>query len=748
MRKQFIVIITMVLFGLLISMSYSSNYLFADVNSDNKINILDLATVGKSFGSSSQNANWNANADVNKDDKVNILDLATVGKNFDEHYCLSKTYCLSEEDMKLSSEEQIRKFGFVVNDERMDSIFASSISAMGSSPGNPGRLPSQPGFPIKTGGRILSDPILVDLNKDGKLEVVVGSEDWSVYVWLSNGTPMKGWPQQTEGVISASPAAGDIDGDGDLEVVVGSWDGKVYVWDSNGTIMSGWPIQLIDWAWSSPTLADLDGDGTLEILMGSRGDGMVFAWHYNGTPVEGWPQDVHSWTVPAPLVVDINNDSYPEVITGADDGYLYGFTHDGKPLSGWPIGINGEVRGSPVAADIDNDGQLEIAVTNWLGRQLWVLNSDGTNVPGWPFQFGDFVGDLAIGDIDGDGLSELVVGDLSNNIYVLKKDGTLMPDWPYTTRGDVGFSAALADISGDGNIDVVIGSEDWWVYGLHNDARDIDYRPKVNYWWPFATGGSIGGSTAVGDMDLDGDIEVVFGSHDQYVYAISLPARYVRSKVEWSMFRHDPQHSGIYVKPPTFEDVPSEYWSFKEVEKIFKANITKGCRIDSGVLYYCPDRNVRRDEMAAFLQRALKLDISNPPATPTFSDVPKDYWDYAEIEAIKLANITKGCIADNLSTPENEAKFCPDKNVRRDEMAAFLSRALHLNTSNLLATPTFSDVPTNYWDYAEIEALYKAGITKGCVADNPNTTENEAKYCPANNVRRDEMAAFLARAFL
>lgn len=53
-----------------------------DVNRDCVVNVIDLAMVGKAFGSNPQSANWNPSADVYKDNVINIFDLATVGKNF------------------------------------------------------------------------------------------------------------------------------------------------------------------------------------------------------------------------------------------------------------------------------------------------------------------------------------------------------------------------------------------------------------------------------------------------------------------------------------------------------------------------------------------------------------------------------------------------------------------------------------------------------------------------------------------
>jgi hypothetical protein len=58
----------------------------------------------------------------------------------------------------------------------------------------------------------------------------------------------------------------------------------------------------------------------------------------------------------------------------------------------------------------------------------------------------------------------------------------------------------------------------------------------------------------------------------------------------------------------------------------------------------------------------------------------------------------------------------------------------------------FIDVPSTYWAYNYIIAIYNAGITVGCVQDNPNTPENERRYCPEDSVTRGQMAAFIIRA--
>lgn len=78
--------------------------------------------------------------------------------------------------------------------------------------------------------------------------------------------------------------------------------------------------------------------------------------------------------------------------------------------------------------------------------------------------------------------------------------------------------------------------------------------------------------------------------------------------------------------------------------------------------------------------------------------------------------------------------FCPYGNVTREQMASFLVRALDLPATE---TDFFTDDESSMHE-ADINALAEAGITNGCTA----TT-----FCPTQNVKRDQMATFLVRAF-
>ena len=162
-----------------------------------------------------------------------------------------------------------------------------------------------------------------------------------------------------------------------------------------------------------------------------------------------------------------------------------------------------------------------------------------------------------------------------------------------------------------------------------------------------------------------------------------------------------------------------------EIEKLAAAGITKGCDPPSN-LRFCPDDPVTRGQMAAFLVRALGLSATG---STDFTDDDGSVFE-ADIEKLATAGITRGC------NPPVNNQYCPNANVTREQMAAFLVRALGLTTNT---SPGFIDDDGSIFEL-DIEKLATAGITKGC---NPPVND---RFCPTDPVTRGQMAAFLSRA--
>lgn len=165
------------------------------------------------------------------------------------------------------------------------------------------------------------------------------------------------------------------------------------------------------------------------------------------------------------------------------------------------------------------------------------------------------------------------------------------------------------------------------------------------------------------------------------------------------------------------------------IESIAEAGVTRGCNPPFNDKF-CPGDDVSREQMAAFLVRALGLSDNDHPG---FADVAPSSTFAEDIGKLATAGITKGC-----NPPANDM-FCPKDDVSREQMAAFLVRALGLSAGD---HPGFSDVPGQSTFVDDIERLATAGITRGC---NP---PGNTRFCPEDPVTRGQMAAFLDRAGL
>jgi len=182
---------------------------------------------------------------------------------------------------------------------------------------------------------------------------------------------------------------------------------------------------------------DLDGDGADEMLTGP-GPGTIFGPHVrgfepNGTPLPGLnflAYGTHKFGVNV-AAGDIDGDGHDEIITGAGPGAVFGphvraFDYDGTPGVSPVPGVSFLAYGTPkwgvnvTAGDLDGDGIDEIVTGAGPGAVYgphvrgWNVDGGGaTAIPGVSFlaygtpKFGVNVG---CGDVDGDGYAEIITG--------------------------------------------------------------------------------------------------------------------------------------------------------------------------------------------------------------------------------------------------------------------------------------------------------------------------------------------------
>lgn len=217
-------------------------------------------------------------------------------------------------------------------------------------------------------------PAVIDLDGNGRKEIIIISFDMRCYCLDSNGNKMwefvvDGGPQDEPPIeppvkraIDSAPTIADLNGDKSPEILFATHDesygSNLYALTSDGKLF--WK-HAVGTSGSSPTVADINNDGVLEVIVGDY-EGNVHAFDNYGNEI--WRCKVHG-RVRDPSVADLDGDGYKEIVVGTvimegiGDGYVYILSHEGEILWQFHAGSK-QMADNVVICDINNDGFLEL----------------------------------------------------------------------------------------------------------------------------------------------------------------------------------------------------------------------------------------------------------------------------------------------------------------------------------------------------------------------------------------------------
>jgi hypothetical protein len=312
-----------------------------------------------------------------------------------------------------------------------------------------------------------------------------------------NSSSLSGPTNLTAGSGPGVMVIADLDGDGKPDMIVANaYDGTVYIYrniSTNGTLGAASfasPVILttIGDSLYGLTVADVDGDGRLDIVVAN--------YDYNNVSI-------------------FQNQCSPGSITTNSFGARVDF-----PVGPGPQGV--------AVQDLDGDGKPEIVTANYGGTTVSVLRNIGTMgsittnsfAPAVSFTVGPTPVRVMIADVDGDGKADVVTvnnGNSSQAMSVLRNLSTL-GNIAFATNVDfpglsTSYCLAIGDLDGDGKPDVVIGSQpDGQSVSVYRNTSTPGSITTNSFAAPvdFAVGGWAN-SVTIGDLDGDGkpDVAVV-----------------------------------------------------------------------------------------------------------------------------------------------------------------------------------------------------------------------------------------------
>ncbi|MDA8019784.1 MAG: VCBS repeat-containing protein [Thermoanaerobaculia bacterium] len=339
----------------------------------------------------------------------------------------------------------------------------------------------------------------------------------------------------------------------------------------NSWCQTGW--------YGSPSVADIDGDGQVEVIWASYDlvslDGATGSLEWRAS------NGSRSWA--SVVVADLTADGDLEIVVGRGSDQLTVYDHlGGEVWSRNPFG-SGEIR-TLAAADLESDGQLEILVARASSggtEQMSVYQAGGSVRPGWParrsgepgFGAGMYNQNMAIADLDGDGIAEIVGPTDTHYITTLDPAGDQIPanaiygenrvwsqvgvhvDHEADLRGFAmcgtehrpnfaNAAPSIADMDGDGSLEIVVVG-DVYDCSVGDPAGDLYYLPFIleldrtrwsgaGYDWTVIPQAGPGTgplsqdyhviensvtNAVLADLDGDGEREILYSSYDGKVHA-------------------------------------------------------------------------------------------------------------------------------------------------------------------------------------------------------------------------------------
>jgi hypothetical protein len=377
-----------------------------------------------------------------------------------------------------------------------------------------------------SGGNYATSIAIGDVNGDGIPDLVVANcssttgTDGAVSVLLGNGdgTFQGAVSYDSGGMCAESVAIGDLNGDGNLDLVVANCaaaDGgctqtngavSVLLGNGDGTFQSAMSYSLVgDWA-RSVAIADLNGDGKPDLIVANE------CQSFNQYGCAG--------------------DGGVSVLLGNGDGtFQAAVTYSSGAFMAQSVAVG----------DLNGDGIPDLVVANWCSTktscgypvytQVSVLlgNGDGTFQTAVLYDSFYAANSVAIGDVNGDGIPDLVVANDSVNpagggyggvtILIGNGDGTFKFVGGYDSGGYQADSIAVADVNDDGNLDIIVANECQTVNcngGYNGDVSVLlgygngTFRKAINY----GSGGYLAESVAIGDLTADGRLDLVLANSD------------------------------------------------------------------------------------------------------------------------------------------------------------------------------------------------------------------------------------------
>ncbi len=336
------------------------------------------------------------------------------------------------------------------------------------------------GFPVSLGAAIVGSLAMSDVNNDGLKEFAASTQANNIVLIGQAGNTL--WSIPAGGTLRSGPIIASLGMDNSRQIITATQTGNLIVLNGDSSYYPNFPASVGGAVLGPPTVADLDGDGQLEIIVATLNGNLSAISTLTGQNIPGFPVAMGGGTQNPITVADIDSDDLPEIIVATSTaGMILAYNHNGTVSFSRNVG--GQIKTGPVFADVNNDGSKEIIVIGAAGI-INVLNANGTDLAGTPINVNQAVECTpTVARFDGDNYAGIIFGDSNGLLHSVRVDGSESPNFPIALLGNIKVSAALGDIDQDGDFDIVIPNDaSFFVMDIKRPAQSYDWYGFMGSW--------------------------------------------------------------------------------------------------------------------------------------------------------------------------------------------------------------------------------------------------------------------------
>lgn len=423
----------------------------------------------------------------------------------------------------------------------------------------------------------------VDIDNDNDKDLFCGGDSQHVRYYKNIGTPLNAsFSFQTFAVTTnlneiitseaaCVPSFADMDADGDIDYFSGASVGKITFYENIGTPSNFifrfstdfWKgIEIIGGAddprhgASAITFADIDADNDKDLYWGDLFGHSIYlikntgtAQNFNWNSIDTFsppPNPYISGGFNMPGIYDIDNDGRNDFFIGVllgsktIDNFIY-YKNNGpvnnpsfsKITENFIPSVDIGSYSSPAIGDIDNDGDPDLFI-GCDNSVAFFRNTGSPTAPAYNMETdslplnipNNFNFSVAIGDLDGDGKKDLVLGYYAlAKLRFFKNTGSVQnPVFTYqisqldSLELSQNSIPCLADLDNDGDLDILAGNSSGKLFYYRNtgNVNSFNFQLISNNYMGITVGNDA--APSLGDLDNDGDLDLLVGNRNGIIY--------------------------------------------------------------------------------------------------------------------------------------------------------------------------------------------------------------------------------------